>query len=143
MVRKNKKGWIKVAESFLAIFALMTIVFVIIQNDQVHDVKKEYIIEYERGVLTGIQINDSLREDAILINDFTIDSRNVTFPDSLKNYLNSNLMPNVMCYLKVCLVDDLCNIDLEEKEEIYVSDVLISNYLDDYGVRKVKIFCTK
>lgn len=139
---KNKKGWIKIIEAFLAILLIAGAALIIINKNQgfkIEDTSKK-IYELELNVLREIQLNSSLRND-VLSKD-TLPVNWTDFPLAVKNHINDKMsISNLDCEGKICGADSSCEgINLPEKN-IYVQRVIISANLTDYKLRQIKLFC--
>ncbi len=137
MVR-NKKGWIKIAEAFLAILLLTSVLLVILRGDEVRFEKGKIINEAQVDFLKGLQINETFREDILLLSGLPINSNETGFPESLKNYLSEEFSN---CLLNVCPVESSCEIEEDSSGEIYSKEILINSYENIYSPRKVKMIC--
>ena len=140
LIKKKKKGWIKVIEAFLAIAMFGAALFMIIQSDLIQTNEREFIEEKQADLLMEIQMNSTLRDEVILATDFSIDSNDTAFSNPLKDYLKENKIPRGECFLKICLPDDDCLIENEE-DEVYTKEVFITTGLGVYNPKKLKYFC--
>ena len=139
MVRKNKKGWIKIVEAFLAILLLMGILLVIVSSDGNLQFEKEKIINQKQiDFLNNIQVNNSFREDILGLNELPVNSNDTGFPEDLKNYF---LEEFENCFMNICLPEEECILDFENEGEIYSEEILINSYENIYLPKKVKIIC--
>ncbi|NCN51471.1 hypothetical protein GW931_00465 [archaeon] len=138
----NKKGFIKVVEAFLAILMLLGIIFLVVQSNNVNDKQRTFIEKKEQEILMNIQVNNTLRQLILEETEFDIDSENDTFIPELKPYVNGTVL-GAECFLKICLIDDTCNLNKEIDNSVYIKEVLITSSLDLYNPRKLRIFCTE
>ena len=140
---KDKKGWIKVIEAFIAIALFTGMLFLLLQGDPLRQEKKDFIELKQREILSAIQINDTLRNDILNFSDFELDSNDTEFPESLRNFIDENMYSNIKCYLKICLIDSSCEIMSDASLEVYAKDILITSTLTTYTPRRLKMFCLR
>lgn len=140
---RNKKGWIKIVEAFIAIGLFAGLLFLVIENDPVREYEREFIEMKQNEILNGIQINNSLRNEVLSISNFDLSSNDSAFSNPLTNYLSDNLFSDLNCYLKVCSTDMSCLLAESSNEEIYAKDVIITSTLDEYSPQRLKMFCLK
>lgn len=140
--KKNKKGWIKVVEAFIAIMMLLAIVFVIINNNDLRTEDKYHMENRAAEILRSIQFNDSLRAMILSETNFSRDSIDPGFPLDIAKYANNSLA-GTLCYLRICNSTSLCDTTREFDDEIYAKEILITSDLTEYNPRKLKIFCAK
>lgn len=138
--KRKKRAWIKVIEAFLAIAMFGGALFMIIQSDFIKSNDRSFIEEKEKDILTGIQLNDSLREEVFLTTNFSLSSNDSEFSSKLKIYLDNNEIPRRDCYLKICEIDSPCIIE-NENDEVYAKEVFLTASNSKYNPRKLKIFC--
>jgi len=138
MVKKNKKGWIRIVEVFLAILLLMGVLMIIIKGDEVKFEKGKIINQKQAIFLNTVQINDSFRENILSLSALPINSNESGFPENLKIYF---LEEFENCFMNICLPEDACVLDFKSEEEIYSKEILINSYDNVYSPRKVKVIC--
>lgn len=136
---KNKKGWIRVLEAFIAIVMLLG--FVLIMLGQITSNAKKNSLTQENNIkiLRGIETNLTLR-NAVLISDVPKNSNETGFPTELKNYVGNNLLSGEECRLYICSPESNCEM-LSLNKEVYSSQILIFSNSTYYSPRKLKIFC--
>lgn len=138
MVRKNKKGWIKIVEAFLAILLLMGILLVVVGKEDVDFGKEKIINQVQSDFLQKIQVNNSFRFAILELGSLPVNSNESEFPENLKNYFLEEFED---CFMNICLPEDVCTLDFESEGEIYSKEILINSYEDIYSPKKVKIIC--
>ena len=143
--KKNKKAWIKIVESFIAILMIVSVLSVIVIKDLVKKPNNsETIYEEEFYILQKIQINSSLRQEILELTPVPMESTNSSFPFEFETFLNSTSLNGFSCNLKICIPNTGCVLSnpLSEKE-IYAKSILINSDLNTYNPREVAIFCWK
>lgn len=140
MVRKNKKGWIKIVEAFVAILLFVGILLVIISSRQTNLNAGVDLYAQEGDILKGFQINDSLRAKILEVT-LPINSTDDNFPTELINHVNESFVLGEECFVNICVTNTDCNLELEIDADIYVREILILGDKEKYAPRIVKLFC--
>lgn len=124
---KGNKGWIRIAEAFIAIL-LITTVMITMYSKQIAKKDKSEIVKMEDAILNEIANNEKLRQE-ILSNQ----TQNVTefISTILPNFLNFDVI--------VCGIYDICNLD-RYIPNVYVRERVISSTLYEYSPKKIKLF---
>jgi hypothetical protein len=141
---KNKRGWIRLIEVFIAIL-LITGVLLVVANRSTPSQEittYEEISKKEISILRDIELNNTLRT-AILNaqglplewNSFTGELQNV------KNRIEYLTPPNFQCEAKICWMDAICLMNGLSDENVYAETVIISADLNKYSPRQLKLFC--
>ena len=144
----NKRGWLKVVESFIAIMLVMAIVLVVISNTDTR--KDDASLEFyntEKSILKEIQLNSTLRSEIINTPEGT-EGGETGFPEQTKLKIEERTPSQIDCAAKVCSPSDIClltddkitELGIKEKD-IYVESVIITSTLDKFSPRVLKIFC--
>jgi acyl-CoA synthetase (AMP-forming)/AMP-acid ligase II len=136
---KNKKGWIKIAEAFLAILLLMGIILVIVNQNYSKDIKSSIETRTEE-ILRGIQATPEFRKQILEISQLPLNSSDASFPEDIKNYTQQNSPAVTTCFLKICTTTSDCLFEEMEKE-VYSFESLILSNNQTYAPRKIRIFC--
>lgn len=142
--KKNKKAWVKILESFLSIVLILGVLSLILVQDSVRRQEEiaEQIKVVENSILQKIQINETLRQDVLILSGIPMESGNSNFPERLINLTNSSISSKLNCSMKICEAEFECSLDnLPLKKEIYSSSVLITGIKDAYDPRQLNIFC--
>ena len=139
---KNKKGWLNIVESFVAIL-LVTVVFLVMfeKNRLSNDDISNRVYETENNILGGIQINDSLREDIISMGNESLPLEYQYFPADLKHEINSSIPSYLECEGKICILNENCELSNEQEKSVYAKSTIISSTMQEYSPRQLKIFC--
>jgi len=137
---KNKKGWIKIVEVFMAIALLLGFLMVIIWAMDRSEKNMFLTEENNIKILKGIEIEPSLR-NSVLSLEIPSYSDEENFPTELEEYLSNNTFLGQECLLYVCEATGECNMEVDLNKEIYSSEILIFSNLTSYSPRKLKVFC--
>lgn len=144
---KNKKGWIKVSEAFLAILLIAGVIILVAGNSSVkEEYPKERISDSQILILRDIQLNEELRQE-IIDTSGEIDW-DEGFPTPVKERIEERRSGWLECVAKICdpeseciLSDDkIIEFSLEE-ENIYTQSALITSTIDTFNSRQLKLFC--
>ena len=143
---KNKRGWIKMVEAFVAIVLITTVLLLVLNQTKFQEkTLTERIYEEEIEILRIIQLDETLREDimGVSFNDLPIlwtdfDSNDLT---DAKSKIEDKTPPGLVCVANLCSLEDACLLGEEVSEQVYVQQALISSDLNDFSMRKIKLFC--
>jgi hypothetical protein len=143
MVEKfsNKKGYMNIIESVMAILLIIALTVIITQDNGVDKEEPfEKIRLEEISLLREIQINETLRAEAL--SSFTPSySDNLSFPPLIKSTLTKNIPDYLICKAKICKANTDCNIEEEILKNIYVQTAFISANATTYSPKEIKLFC--
>ena len=144
MVIKNKKGWIRIVEAFIAILLLLGILLLIV--DQKYISKRgisSQMYETELSILRDIELDTTLRS-SILNVGLPVFWQNETFPSNVKDKITEEAPSHIECMAKICWIEDACTLHEVESEiakDIYVQSTSIFADLTVYRPRQLKLFC--
>ena len=143
--RKNKKAWIKIVESFIAILMIVSVLSVIVVKDLVRKPDNiETIYEEQFHVLQKIQVNSSLRQEIVELSAIPMESTNSSFPFNSEAIINSTNLRDFNCSLKICVPNSDCSLSNPVSDkEIYAKSIIIDSDLNTYNPRELAIFCWK
>ena len=137
---KNKSGLIRIIEAFAMILIITGILLTVLNKGYISKSdNSEKIYEIEQAILREIQLNNSLRNEILALEDLPIEWEN--FPLNVKNEIISEAPINFECDAQICNLNDLCSLNKEIEKEIYVQKTIITANLEKYSPRKLKIFC--
>lgn len=133
--KKNKKGWIKIVEAFVAILLVAGVFLIVLNKGQVGKIDTSSDIQdTEVGILREIQLDEELRsqilsmipgESGIEWNDFP--------NEKVPNYLT--------CKAKICIVGSACVLQGYPDKDVYSESVIISANLQTFSPKVLKLFC--
>lgn len=149
LIKKNKKGWIKIVEAFLAVLFISGVILIILNNasNRVH-FQQNIDFSNEKNVLRMIQMNESARAEIVEFNlDESEESIN-SFPETkkiLRDFFETS--ENIDFIAKVCKIDYECVLPSNEiqknglnKKNIYSNSIMISSVKEEYNPKILKIF---
>ncbi len=136
--RLNKRGWIRMLETVIAIMVLGSIILVVL-NRQVPNVSSsDYISNIQKGILKDVSSNSTLYNYALSGDESAL--KDFVFASVSNVVLNHSVR---VCDLKSPMTD--CEIespisDLLLDKNVYVEEIIISANLTTYSPKKVRLF---
>lgn len=141
---KDKHGWIRMVEAFLSILLISAVLVIIINNQNIktNDVSSS-IYNYEIYILRSVELNNSLRNDTVFMNDSNLSSNwdNSTFPSSIKSKIQNLTLSSLICEAQICQANSSCDFWQELKTDVYTQRIFISSSNQNYHPRQLKLFC--
>ncbi len=137
---KNRKGWIRIVESFMAIVILLGFVMVLLNQMNNFNEGKSLIEKNNLKILRNIETNLSLRNEALSLSlpSYFNNSGSST---NFEKYLSDKVLVGESCFLYFCDLISSCNLKTEVLKEVYSSEIFLYSDSSVYSPRKVKIFC--
>ena len=129
MVLNNKRGWLRILESFIGIMIIAGVLLFIYSNQPKQKIDTSYISYLQSQILDEIETNESLRNNIL--------SGKIT----LINESAEAKIPNTMGFeVKVCELQDEvgCKGTYIEKER-FTKDKIIATNLTLYSPKKVRL----
>ena len=136
----NKKGWIRIVEASIAIILIATVMIIINQSQK--PVKSDAEITSLENRILDEMVGDNLMRQNIINYDTTqlpTDAVNAPLIGNLSLFVASRVPVGVNSTVRVCDVNDICNLD-GYIPEIYARERIVSSTLSKYGPKKVKMF---
>jgi len=138
---KNKRGWIRIVEAFVAILLVMGIILVLLDEGQIKKQdSSEEIYEIENLILRNIQENNSLRQE-VLDSELPINSSNPSFSVLINNSINKHKPSYLNCFAKICEINKNCIYENNFELDVYVRSAIISADLNEHKPKQLKLFC--
>jgi len=142
MSLKNKNGWIRIMETFIAIIIIAGVVLIVIgQNkNQKNDFSSKAYTD-EIAILREIQLNSTIRNEIIGIPTLPLEwsGFELTAPNT-RVMITEKTPSYLQCIGKICAINSDCRLEDQEKT-IYSQSVIISADLTAYNPRVLKLFC--
>lgn len=136
---KNKKAWTAVLEVLISILLLASVLSLVLSEGIIKNkTKNQEIYEKQDNILKIIQIDDNLRDSVINANII-----NGELPQEINDTIKNNSANDLKCEAKICILKQECNLNNLPDKEIFVKSVLISNSINKYDPRELKLFCWK
>jgi hypothetical protein len=141
----NKKGWLKIAEAFMAILLIIVVVLMILEREEIEDddFSKE-IYEVELNILEGVKLNDTFRNEILTVSNSQIPVEWTNFDIHLnlvKEKINSEIPYYLQCEAKLCKLNSSCLFNNSIEKDVYSKSTVIFSDLNVYAPRKLKLFC--
>ena len=139
-IYKDKKGWIRIVEAFVAILLITGVVLIVLDKEYIRKDTSKEIYDVENAILKEIQLDDSLRQD-ILASIGEIYSDEAIFPLSIINSVEVQKPSYLDCKEKICDINSLCLIPIQENKNVYAQSVIITATNTQYNPKQLKLFC--
>ena len=142
-VIKNKKGWLKIAEAFVAILLIAGIVLIVINkesNQQSEDVSS-LVKDVETGILRKVQLNETLRTEILGTSGEVNWTMFPTQAPNTKAAIENNIPAYLSCEAKICDVSGPCVLTQAQNKNIYVESAMITSTLSTFKPRMLKLSC--
>lgn len=137
---KNKSGLIRIVEAFAMILIIAGVLLTVLNKGYVlKSDNSEKIYESEQAILRGIQLNDSLRDEILALENLAVEWDD--FPLNVKNEITFESPVNFECQAKICNLNEICVLSQEIEKEIYAQKTIITANLAKYSPRELKVFC--
>jgi hypothetical protein len=138
-IKKDKKGWLRIVEAFLAILLITTALLIIIgQGSFRTDEDYQKIYATQTKILREIELDSNMRTLALGAN---VSNPGDNVPEEIKDFVNQNLPNNLDCELKICKLEKICTLEEYLNENIYSQSVAIVSNSTNYSPRQLKMFC--
>ena len=133
---KNKRGWIKIAESVFGIILLASIVLLLYSKNTERPDLSEQVYSLQIKILNGIASDEGLREAVLTstetrVNDKVIDFVKKQIPTSRFDY-----------EIKICDLSSLgCSMSLNViDKDVFVEERIISSSILTYSPKIIRLF---
>ncbi len=145
MKRKNKKGWIRIVEAFIAILLITGILLIVISEEHLvapdpdSDIYVSQLI-----ILRSTQYNDTLRQLILNVPTTPVESDEGGFPPVLKSRIEYLTPSNLECQAKICEMELACNLNEPPEKNIYAQTIaitVIETQVEDMDPKQLKLFC--
>ncbi len=139
MGMKNKRGWIKILEAFLAILLIAAVSLIVLNKMQQEDLGVySKITDLEILMLREIELNSTLRSEVLATTGET-DWDN--FPTLTQNRIGVKTPSFLDCRAKICLTNTVCQLQNPNEKNVYAKTALISSEGSVFNPKVLKIFC--
>jgi hypothetical protein len=131
---RNKRGWIKILEAFIAILLIAGVLLVVINKGYFE--RNDFSIrvyEAQIAVLREIELDDGLRTD--ILNSIG------EVPESVLNKIKERIPDYLTCESKICDLNEICEINKDIEKDVYAQAVAITADLETYNPKQLKLFC--
>ena len=144
---RNKRGWIKIVEAFIAVLLIAGVLLFVINKGYIgkKDIS-EQVYKIQLSILREIELNSSLRFQILDAPNQTIANGMILIPvpDDVKNKIHERMPSSLICTSAICPLGDACPIPDEyysANKDVYAQAVAIAAETDKYNPRQLKLFC--
>ena len=139
---KNKRGWIRVLEVFIALLMITSVSLVAINREykSKSDVSTN-ILEIENSILRNIQLDDNIREYILELNAADLPLELKKFNADLKTKIEGGVPSYLECDAKICEIGDACEIVTASEKDAYIQSVILTANRDNFNPTVLKLAC--
>jgi hypothetical protein len=124
----DKKAWIRIAESAIAIMLLASVILVLIAQQAKPKDIADTMYRLQHTILDEASKDDSVRAAVLTGNTSLVES-----------FIKERLPAGFGFNISICAPAEECEAEVPDKD-IYVDDILISSTLQQYQPRKLKFY---
>jgi len=141
---KNKRGWIRIVEAFVAVLLITGVLLVVMNKGYIGRTDiSEKVYDAELSILREIELDDGLREkvmdiDLVLL---PLEEGDAEFPPEITLKVMERTPDYLDCSVKICKINDVCGLNEYLEEDVYAQKVIITATLEKYNPRQLKLFC--
>jgi hypothetical protein len=125
---KNRRGWLRILEAFIAIILIAGFLSVIYNLNINKSESSKEVYNFQETILEEIGQDSDLRREVL--------ENNIS---RIRDFVSNKIPEGFELEVKICDIDEICNLEIY-RENTYSSERVISANLDKYGPKKVKIF---
>ena len=127
---RGKRGVLRILEAFIAVTILFIVLLTIITQQPTGkgEAEKE-ILALQRNILERVSQDEVLRQEVLEDN-----------PTGVERVVESILPPTFNYSVRICDLNELCNLGSFIDTEVFVDQTVISANLQTYSPKVVKIF---
>jgi len=144
MIKKNKRGWIRIVEAFVSILLISGVLLSVIDKGyfQNEDMSVK-VYKAETAILKEIQLDEELRKEIINIdsNRLPISWDSPYFPINVSDRINERVPNYLECEAKICNITNDCDLGKILDKDVYAKATIISANLEKYNPSQLKLFC--
>lgn len=135
-LRYNERGWIRILEASLAILLLAGVMLFIYSRPVERYDQSEEISEMQREILQKIATTPAWRTMVIKETYLILNANvNASIPDRYEFTLKVCNLTNEFGEVQSCNPDTYIN-----EEDVYVEEIIISSDVNDYVLKRVRLF---
>ncbi len=133
---RNKRGWIRIVEAFIAVLLIAGALLFVINKGYIgkSDIS-EQVYEIQLSVLREIELDNNLRNQLL---EITIEE---AIPVAINTKINQRVPDYLNCSAKICALDVICSLDEYVDTDVYAQAVAIAAQGTVYSPRQLKLFC--
>lgn len=140
---KNKRGWIRIVEAFVAVLLITGVVLLVINKGYIgkEDIS-ERVYSAQWAVLRSIELNPELR---VVVLEESIGNEWEDIDPRIKNQIQATKPNYLDCEAKICALDEICQLsyvpDDAYDKDVYSQSITIAAEGGTYHPRQLKLFC--
>jgi hypothetical protein len=133
---KNKRGWIRIVEAFIAVLLIAGVLLFVINKGYIgkRDIS-EQVYTVQLAVLREIELDDTLRTQVL---EADIEGE---VPQDIEDKVEDRIPDYLTCEAKICELDSVCALDSFIEKDVYAQPVAIATQGDNPEMRQLKLFC--
>lgn len=142
---KNKKGWLRVVEAFMAILMIGGAILIVVNQDTEGEEQAALgAYENELAVLRNVQLNDTLRSSILTISDnsLPVELNDSEFPQDVESKIEEKISPYLNCNAKICGIYEECIANVSSTSDVYIKQAVIFANMQVNNPRKLSIACS-
>ncbi|MEK6918859.1 MAG: hypothetical protein AABW73_02360 [Nanoarchaeota archaeon] len=135
----DKKGIIRIIESFLAILLILGATVLVFSRFTDNNLESQSISSNEKAIMEQLANNAELR--GIIINtDVNNDNGVATSVDQkIIDFVSKRVQAGYEYEIKICKLESICA-SSSYHEQVFAEERVISSNINDYSPRKIKIY---
>lgn len=129
---KNKKGWMRILEAFIAVLIILTSIVVLYNNQGEKVDISQQVYDKQTRIIKMMINNDTLRE--WIINEDE---------EAIEDYVLKLVPSNWNYTISICELNDICpgkGIPYDSHKEIYTNEALVTSTVETYSPKKLRFF---
>ena len=136
---KNKRGWIKIVEAFIAVLLITSVLLIIINKGYIggKDISQK-VYDVQLSILREIELDDSLRAEILGVENIPVE---VDENSEVYKRIENRKPAYLKCSAKICDLNVICALDNYPDTDVYVQSVAIATTLQSDAMRQLKLFC--
>jgi hypothetical protein len=133
LIKQDKRGLVRIIESFVAVMIVFTALLIILARQPAFSpTPEEEIGKVQQHILDQVSQDPNLRNEVLAGNAGSVEN-------ILKNLIPSGFVHAV----KICNLEQICNLDTLPPQDVYVEESIISANLTIYEPKVLKLFIWK
>lgn len=129
LLKKDKKGWIKIIESFISVMIVMSVFVVMLARQPEFSTQEEELTRIQKHILDQVVNDIGLRNNVLEGNTENIEK------------IVGDFIPEGFSYIvKTCPLGDICSANIPVTNEIFVEEIIVAANLTEYQPTILKLF---
>lgn len=139
---KNKRGFIKIVEAFIAVLLVAgVLLFVVSRNTNVLDSTQTRIDEIEKSILLEVSQNSNYRDNILAVNDEQeLNQNSADGLGEIWRTVDIRVPDELDFRIKICKLENICALDNYPEKDVYTRAVSITSNITTYHPKQFKIW---